>query len=111
MTEHRFLTGLQSGGDTILAAGPSPNGGVEMIVKKSDGAVVLLMKDVPQVRNTPKGPKMYTPQHPLELPLVRRNIPRKLIVEYCRATKQPPPPALLMFQSKFTTITRELQLP
>jgi hypothetical protein len=102
--------GQATGGDTILAAGPSPNGGIEMIVKKSDGVVVLLMPDMMQVKNTPKGPKNYKPQRPLELPLVRRMAPTEIQQRVNKMLGEPPLPALLIFQGRFSTACRELNL-
>lgn len=99
----------EGGGDQILAAGPSPNGGVEMIVRKSDSVVVLLMPDLPQVKNTPQGPRQVKTQVPLELPLVRRTVEpeltRRLNIMFGR-----PNVALLLFQGRFSTAARELAL-
>lgn len=104
------VVGRRTGGDTILATGPSPNGGMELIVRKSDGVVVLLMPDMMQVKNTPKGPKNYLPQRPLELPLVRRTAPTLLQQALNRMLGEPPLPVLLLFQGRFSTAARELQL-
>src|ERR1700744_4077893 len=85
---NRALEDVQAQGtlgeDTILASGPSPNGGVEMLVRKTDGVVVLLMPDLPQVKNTPRGPKMVKTQMPLELPLVRSTAPKHLTMRLNR---------------------------
>lgn len=98
------------GEDKILASGLSPNGGVEMLVRKADGVVVLLMPDLPQVRNTPRGPKMVKTQMPLELPLVRSTAPRHLTMRLNRVWGYPPMFACLLFQGRFNTAAREITL-
>jgi hypothetical protein len=105
-----LLAPAHGGGDQILASGPSPNGGVEMLVRKSDGVVVLLLPDMPQVKNTPKGPKMYKPAMPLELPLVRRTAPKLSYLVIHRAFGWHVEPALLLFQGRFNTAAREIVL-
>jgi hypothetical protein len=97
------------GQDQVLAAGESPNGGVEMMVRKADGVVVLLMPDLPQVKNTPKGPVMVKTQMPLQLPLVRCTAPRPIALALGRLFKQPQR-ALLLFQGRFSTAAREVPL-
>jgi hypothetical protein len=110
LQQHAPMEPAQGGGDQILASGPSPNGGVEMLVKKSGGVVGLLMPDMPQVKNTLRGPKMYKPAMPLELPLVRRTAPTRMQMEIWRLFNRPIQPALLLFQGRFNTAAREINL-
>lgn len=97
------------GGDQVLASGPCPNGGVEMLVRKSDGVVVLLMPDLPQVKNTPQGPRQVKTQVPLELPLVRRTVQSGVTMRL-NALWGHPNVALLLFQGRFSTAAREIVL-
>jgi hypothetical protein len=99
-----------SGGDQIIGMGPSPNGGVEMLVRKSDGVAVLLMPNMPQVKNTPKGPRMQKTQVPVELPLVRRTAPKQSVQVLHRLWGRPVPTALLLFQGRFNTAAREINI-
>lgn len=96
--------------DQILATGPHEGGGAEMIVRKADGVVVLLMPQLPQVRNTPQGPKQVKTAAPAELPLVKRTIARPIQQNINRMLGEPPLPALLLFQGRFGTAARELSL-
>lgn len=104
-------TEATAGGDKVIAMGPHEHGGMELIVRKADGVVVLLRPQQPQVRNTPKGPKMVKTQAPAELPLVRRTAPTELSIQINRyVLGEPPLPALLLFQDRFSTAARELNL-
>jgi hypothetical protein len=96
--------------DEVLAVMPHEYGGVEMLVRKADGVVVLLVPQGLQVKNTPKGPKNFRPQAPYQLPLVRTFRPTEIALNMTRVLGRPAPPALLLFQDRVGVQMREFAL-